>query len=321
MTRRSRRTAIIAGITVFLTLVGGGGAVAYWSAQAQLHATTGVAMTGLVQTAPTAPLTVTYSASTLKAAGPVTIQNTGSRSAGYALSLWSTSTTNAGLPGAISVAVAPVANTGACTAAASLSSPQTGTASSFTATGTVAAGASVVLCVQTSMASGDITTYGGASAGLRLRTALEYAPSDAWRVTGSAVGFTQSVVQAPFVPAGTVMTCNNGSQPWYIDLRFPENSPNQGTTTYRIFLAPESTPAARVSYPVGAMTGWNTMLTFNHQNDTSLTNYLNDPNGGFGNKWVFVEQSVSGGQWTAAAHGKIRLSQESGQPRIWCGWQ
>ena len=326
MIRHPRRTALIAGLTAILTLGGGGSAAAYWTAQAQLQGSVGVATTGLVQTAPTTTLAVTYSSTTLKAAAPITVKNTGSRAASYAVTLRSVSATNAGLPGAITVAVAPVADAAACTTTTSLTSPQTGTlAATFTATGNVAAGASVVLCVQTSMTSAGVTTYSNASTVLGLRSSLEYAAADAWRVTGAEVTFTQTVATAAFVPGGESMnaTCG-GDLPWYLEMNFARKTGYEGVTTYRVYFARESTPNVRVQYVLNsseeAPKGWYPYVQLSW-NDARIASYLSNASGGAGNTWVFVEQSVSGGAWTAAAYGKIRLTLENGQPRLACGWQ
>ncbi|MFT3798144.1 hypothetical protein [Microbacterium sp.] len=321
MTRWSWRMSVLAGAVAVLTLAGGGGAAAYWSAQAQVEATAAAASTGLVQTVQSTPLTVTYSSSLRVAAGAVTVQNTGSRGAAYSLSLSAASATSAGLPGAITVAAAVVASAAACTTTATLSGAQTGTASSFTATGTVAAGASVVVCLQTSMTAADVTTYGGASASLSVRTGLEYAAADAWRVSGAAVTFTQQVAQSQFVPDGTAMTCNDNNG-WNLDLWFTEATPTSGIS-YRFFLARESTPTTRVAYsPATDPNPWWTAVQVAPGN-ASLQSYLSSANGAMGNTWLFVERSTagSGGPWTQIAYGKFRTATLAEGLRTWCGWQ
>lgn len=198
--RGSRRVTLIAVLAAALTLVGGGGAVAYWSVTAQLEAAAVTATIGLTQTvhpdAASTPLNVTYSAANLTAAGAVTVVNTGSREADYRIALTTQSQTAAGLPAAISAAVAPVADAASCTPTTMLSAPQTGTLSStgaFSAGGEVAAGATLVLCVQTSLSATGATTHQNASTVLALQTQLEYAPLAAWTLTGTSVVFTQSV--------------------------------------------------------------------------------------------------------------------------------
>lgn len=193
----SRRVALIAALAVVLTLVGGGGAVAYWSASAQLGASVATAKTGITQTvhpdAGSTPLNVTYSAETRSAAGAVSVQNIGSREATYSIVIGPDESSD--LSAAISVAVAPVAAWEACTPEAVLVNPTTGTlgTAGFTATGEVAAGATVILCVQTSMSAGDVTAHADQTTELALGTQLAYADSAAWTLSGMTVTFTQSV--------------------------------------------------------------------------------------------------------------------------------
>jgi hypothetical protein len=76
---RSRsRLSLLAGLTAFFTLVGGGGALALWSTSASVTSSAAAATTGLTQTLQTGdPLKVIYSSTVLSAAGAVTIANTG----------------------------------------------------------------------------------------------------------------------------------------------------------------------------------------------------------------------------------------------------
>ncbi|MCC9053340.1 hypothetical protein LOK55_03285 [Microbacterium sp. F2E] len=175
------------------------------------------------------------------------------------------------------------------------------------------------------MTSANIATYAGGSADLGLRARLEYAASDAWRVSGTAVAFTQTVSEA-FTPTGTSMvpTCNASSGPWYIDMNFPPNVGQQANTTYRAWFAREATPTTRVLYPRNnagdAPNGWYPYVQLSWS-DSRIASYLNSANGGVGNSWVFVQQSVSGGAWTYVAYGKGRIVREGNDPRLYCGWQ
>ena len=199
--RARSRLSLVAGLTAFLTLVGGGGALALWSTSASVNSTASAATTGLTQALQAGDtLKVTYSASVLGAAGAVTIANTGSRSASYALAITAASTTIAALPAAVSVAAAAVASVAACTTSAALTSPTTGVLSTTTAvtpTGTVAAGASVVVCVKTSMTATNVTTYADGSLQLSLQSSLAYGTGPGqWAVTATAVQVQQKVASA-----------------------------------------------------------------------------------------------------------------------------
>ncbi len=317
MTRRSR-TALIAGLALFLVLAGGSGAAAYWSAQASVPATASTARIGLAQTAATSTLAGAYSSTALRFAGSITVQNTGSRGAAYTVALTPSSATVAGLPGAIAVAAAPVANTAACTATTALSSPQAGTASAFAATGTIPAGGTVVLCVQTSMTTANVSAFAGASTVMRLRASLEYAPTAAWRLSGAEAAFTQSVSAAP---AGSPMTCTDGGG-WTLDLHFAEDTMSH-SIRYRYFLARETSPAVRVPFtPDAEASPWWPVVQLSPGN-ASLRSFLTSPDGGMGNTWVFVERSANGnsGPWVQVAHGRFSSATSPEGLRTWCGWR
>src|SRR5699024_6359520 len=99
---------------------------------------------------------------------------------------------------------------------------------------------------------------------------------------------------------------SHGDDGWYRELRFPQNSGNQGATSYRVFLAQENSPADRVAYRE-APTGWDTAVRFRH-GSPEVMDFVNSPSGGDGNTWVYVERSVDGGSsWTPEAVGKIHF--------------
>ncbi|WP_203136609.1 RICIN domain-containing protein [Microbacterium sp. JZ31] len=199
MKRAGRRRLLIAALAVFLTFTGAGTASGYWSAGDRVSGTAKAATVGIAQTVHPAPertpLKTTYSASSLTAAGAVSIANTGSREGSYTLTVHANSASVSGLPGAIGVAIAAVASAEQCTPTTTLSSPATGrlsTSTPFTFTGAVAAGRTVVLCVKTSMSSNDASTYANQSAELALQSRLAYG-NGAWTQSAAGVSFTQSV--------------------------------------------------------------------------------------------------------------------------------
>ncbi|MGV9194746.1 RICIN domain-containing protein [Microbacterium sp. MC2] len=234
-----RRALLVTAIVAVLTLVGGGGAIAYWSATTHLETEAATAKIGMTQTvhpdAASTPLNVTYNASNLTAAGAVTVVNTGSRGADYSIALTTQSQTTTGLVGAISVAVAPVSTVGACTPTTTLSAPQTGTLSAtaaFAASGRVDAGQTLILCVKTSLSSAGATTYANASAVLGVQTQVQYAPLAAWTLTGTQVSFTQSV---------------GSSLLFFTDSSARYNIYNEGRCVYRQYMADGTYNVARDS--------------------------------------------------------------------------
>lgn len=200
---RRHRGRWIAALTIFLTLAGGGVASAHWTASAQSAVQAAAARVGMTQTmhpaAATTPLATTYSASSLAAAGAVSVGNTGSRQASFSVTVRATSATSPALPGAIRIVVGTVGAPESCTPTAALGSPRSGTLSTsapFVYTGTVAAGATAVLCVQTSMSAADASTHANQSVALALQSQLSYADAAAWKLSGPSVAFTQSVASS-----------------------------------------------------------------------------------------------------------------------------
>ncbi|WP_309068412.1 hypothetical protein [Microbacterium sp.] len=199
MMRSGRRRILIAALATFLTLAGAGTASGYWSAGDRVSGTAKAATVGIAQTVhptpATTPLKTTYSASSLTAAGAVSVANTGSREGSYTLTVRATSASASGLPAAIGVAIAAVSSAEACTPTTALSSPATGrlsTSTPFTYSGTVPAGKTVVLCVKTSMSSNDASTYANQSAQLAMQSRLAYG-NGAWTQSAASVSFAQSV--------------------------------------------------------------------------------------------------------------------------------
>lgn len=192
--RRPRRLRAIVVLSVFFSLVAGTGAFAYWGASDRVEASASSATVGQTQSATS--LNHVYNAVNHTVAGSVTIENTGSREATYALVLAAKQATQADLPAAISIRVAPVTDAESCTPEAELESPTTGTFSldgSFEVSGAIEAAGTVVLCVQTSMTPADSAALANESAEFTLRTGLDYAASDGWQTTADSIAFTQSV--------------------------------------------------------------------------------------------------------------------------------
>lgn len=193
------RIALIAGATVFFTLVASG-ASALWSTSATVSSTARAATVGITQTLATTTtastdLAHTYSSGSLIAASAVTLVNTGNRSATYTLSLLAFSTAS-GLPAAVSVKIAPVVAVADCSRTATLSSPTTGVLSTTTAltkSAAFAAAGTVILCVQTSMALAAVTTYAEKSMSIALSASTTLGP---WTASAGVISVTQDVASA-----------------------------------------------------------------------------------------------------------------------------
>jgi hypothetical protein len=142
-----RRVPLIAGITVFLLLLGGGGARAYW--------TTAVAAPGSLATqsvsvaqANVPTLSASYLPSSLTSTGVFTITNTGGLAGTATAQVSAAGAFAAGLP----IQAWTVAAPGDCTAAATPpGGAVSGTWGSLTLTAGAAAGASVHVCVRTAI--------------------------------------------------------------------------------------------------------------------------------------------------------------------------
>lgn len=188
---------VVVLLTFVLTIAGGGAAMAYWTASTHLTAATTTAATGLSQSVgPHKDGTLldwTYDVTTLVAADTVTLTNSGTREAEYRVSVSARRASAPALPAAITVSAAPVGSPADCSAESVLASPDTGTAESFLSAGTIDRGATVVLCIQTSMAAGDLSGHATQSADLSLSSSLVYAAGAAWTETADDVHFTQAV--------------------------------------------------------------------------------------------------------------------------------
>jgi len=200
MTRRASRLArlgIGAGLVAFLVGAGSGAAWGYWSASTSVGTTASAATVGVSQQlASGSTLAITYGASTTAGAGAITVTNTSSRSGGYTLALTATSTSST-LRGAIAVAIGTAAS---CTPTAALTGAVTGTlAAPPSKSGTLAAGASTTLCLQTSMTASAITANAGATVGVSVTASIAVGT---WSASASPIAFGQSVAATSSITAG-----------------------------------------------------------------------------------------------------------------------
>lgn len=191
--RPSLRTGVIAGAVAFLTLVGSSTATALWSASTSVEPFTADAATVAVSHTVGTGLSHTYTASTLTAAQAVMVTNTGNREAAFSVTVNAASSSD--LRTHVTARLAVVPSAAACTPSATLASPAAGTLTSpVTLSGapaSLAAGASVIVCVQTAMST--VTGHGGKSLTGSVVSATIAAPQPGWSASTSATTFTQSV--------------------------------------------------------------------------------------------------------------------------------
>lgn len=292
--RTRTRMSLLAGITVLLTLVGSGAAIGLWSSSTTLGSTAKAATVGITQTVAATPtLTTTYSSTALKAASPITLANTGNRSATYTLSLFATSTTDAALPGAVSIAAAVVAATSDCTTTATLTSPTTGvfsTTTAFTASGTFAAGASVIVCVQTSMTAITATTYAQKSLTFSITGTTTLGT---WTASTAAISITQNV-------AASLLFFTNSSGRYNIISKLVQAGGNPCVVAYQATLVRNNGCAASAAeWRLTAYTNGNFYIT-------------DAGSGGSGNNWalpsstgtptVSAPAATAAQRWSVTAH-------------------
>src|SRR5699024_210309 len=141
----------------------------------------------------------TYTADALTHSRTVSLTNTGSRAAGYTLTVRPATSATTGLPAAVRVVAAPVAARQDCTPQKRLEHAGTGTlARSVDVTGQVSAGSTVELCVQTSLEAAGVRTFADAQLAFELTTTLTYADAEQWTLRGpSPMTVAQRVAPDP----------------------------------------------------------------------------------------------------------------------------
>jgi len=191
--RRPSRLRIALGLTsalvIFIVVAGTATASAWWSASTNVSSTATAASVGVTQSLAATPSLVTsYTSASLVAVGVVTVTNSSTRAATYTTSLTATSASTT-LRAAVAVEVGTVSS---CTTTATLSLPQTGTlATTVTYTGSLAAGASVALCVRTTMTAAGVAANSAATVTATASTAVLVGT---WTATASpTLSFTQTV--------------------------------------------------------------------------------------------------------------------------------
>lgn len=196
------RLALLAGVTTLLVLAGATTAYGVWSTSATLNSTAVTATVGVTHALSGSTLAVTYNGTTTAAVGVVTVTNTGSRDGTYSLAISATSSSTS-LRSAVAVTVGTAA---VCTTTATLTAPSTGTfAATLTTTGAIAAGASIALCVRTSMTAANVSANPSTSLAASIATGITVGT---WTAAASpAITFAQSVA-APVVTSFASVEAN-----------------------------------------------------------------------------------------------------------------
>src|SRR5699024_1454777 len=143
----------------------------------------------------------------------------------------------------------------------------------------------ILVCVRTTLSPEHRSALAGTAVDLELTSSLAYADAEQWTIDATTPSTVQQSVEEDPVAEAVPMT-PHGSDGWYLEQRFPQNSGHQGSTTYRVFLAQESSPTDRVAYSE-APNGWDTVVRFRH-GSPEIMSFVNSPAGGDGNTWVYV---------------------------------
>ena len=187
MTRRARVLLTLA-LSAVLALTGASVSYALWSTSVAVTSTASTATVTVGHALTGSTLAVTYGPTTTAAVGVITITNTGTRDGSYSLALTATSASST-MRAATAVEVGTAAS---CTTTATLTGAVTGTfAATVTKTGTIAAGASVALCVRTSMTAANVTANASATLAASAATSITVGT---WSASAAApIAFAQSV--------------------------------------------------------------------------------------------------------------------------------
>jgi hypothetical protein len=232
--QQSRRRPLIIGLTValstFLVLAGTGMASAVWTA-ASSGLTSTVTAGSLTVTQSSSPaLDATYNAANLSDTSPVTIANTGSVPAtSYTAQVIAANGNN--LANATTVTGWIVATTSACTPASAVpvGSPTASLTAGLSFTSTMAAGASTIFCVRTSISASYSAAPGGAASNPLVK--LSYS-AGSW--TGSSVATatqTWTDTLAPSTPTNLAVTASSTTA----TLSWTASSDNVAVVTYDIY--------------------------------------------------------------------------------------
>lgn len=312
MITTSRRAARLRAVTVLamvLILAGAGGAAAYWTASAQLDSSASAATVGITQTDPL-KLANQYNAGNLAAAGTVTIKNTGAREAALAVTVGGTGSET--LRNALTVRIAEVANQADCTPGAVLKTVADGKLG-LSYTRTLDAGASLTLCVQTSLPPREAFLLAGKSTEVKVTSTLTYATGADWTVSAAAsVG--QSVASDP-AAGGPELTCRNWES--LIWLNFLELSgrfqPRDGQLKASLVQggAVLDIPSHLIDFQAQGKDG---TATVTEQTLRGLKGRTAERG------WIVIEQQAGNGDWKIVGVSKVHFDRILLTTDVECGW-
>ena len=223
------KAAIALALTLFLVLAGTGVGNAFWSAQVKttsgvLAGTIGIEQSGF------ASLQMAYTATALVAAAPITVRNTGTITAPYALTLGAQAANS--LASGVTVRTWVIGSAGECTASAI---PSGATNSNWTnvppMAGTLAPSQTTMYCVLTSITAAQQTSLAAMStvATLSLVSTL-----GAWSASAPAATATQTVIDTagPGTPGAPSASATTNTQ---TTLTWAACSDNVGVTGYEVY--------------------------------------------------------------------------------------
>jgi len=225
-----KKTTIAAALTIFFVLAGTEVGNAFWSAQATTSSTVSAGAIGVSQSGFGA-FQMTYSATDLVAAAPITVTNTGTITAPFALTLAAQSAGT--LAAGARVRTWTVGSAGGCTASAMV--PATATDTNWTnipvLTGTLAPSLHKIYCVRASITAAQQTSLAASSmvGTLSLVSAL-----GSWSASVTALTPTHTVADtaAPSVPVAPSASVTSNTQ---TTLSWPASTDNVGVTAYAIY--------------------------------------------------------------------------------------
>lgn len=254
--RAQHRSAALLGTVLFFVLAATGVAHASWTTAAV--SATGSVTSGSVSVSQLGydQLKFGYTASGLVTTKPVTVTN-GSVPSAYTVTLGATSSSPTALAAAITVLTWPVTTAAACTPATTLPGTQTVRtwASGTTLSGSLAASASVVYCVRTSMSVASVSSYVGGQVAARLDLSATVGTN--WKTPTTSVTVVQSVpdVSAPTAPTNLFVTATTDSS---ATLSWSAATDDVAVVSYRVYrdgvqsgAAPSGTTVTETGLNVG----------------------------------------------------------------------
>jgi hypothetical protein len=225
----TRNRVIVAfGVVLFLVLAGTGTANALWTS---LTGASGTVTAGRISVAQTGfdDLAVEYNSSTTQKVAPVTVTNTGTVLFRYSLQL-SGSTTNNTIASSASVQTRTVGSAADCTATTVSNTYKWTTIPAVT--GMLDPGASVVVCVQSTMTAAQVTANNGKS--MEATLALSATSSGSWATSASDTTTQSARIPLPGKPSTPVASDTSG---YSTTLTWSDGatSSNSATTSYNVY--------------------------------------------------------------------------------------